>query len=321
MIIELTDTNSAAIAGALAKVRRNLGPASGLVLTLVVVCDAAHYDEALTASLTAGREHPSRILVVVRSGAKTTKLDAQIRSGEGSPGDVVTLRLSGELTKHAESVVLPLLLPDLPVVVWWPTVSPAHPGEDPLGALATRRITDAAGEKDALAALAVRARNHQSGDTDLTWTRLTPWRALLAAALDQYPTQVTGVVVEADAKNAPAELMAAWLESRLRCPVTMTHTDGPGITGIRLQTAAGDIAVLRADGATATYQVPGQPKRTVALKRRTVNELLTEELRRMDADDIFEAACVALLARTEHERRSAAAKKAAATRRKAAAKK
>ena len=63
------------------------------------------------------------------------------------------LRLHGELASHAYSVVLPLLLPDAPVVVWWPDDAPEHPSEDKLGTLAQRRITDAAAAEDPIATL------------------------------------------------------------------------------------------------------------------------------------------------------------------------
>ena len=61
------------------------------------------------------------------------------------------------------------------------------------------------------AALKARAKSDSPGDTDLSWTRLTPWRALLAAALDQYPAAVTGARVEAERSNPSAELLVAWL--------------------------------------------------------------------------------------------------------------
>lgn len=316
MIINLTKTNASAISSAIRKARRSSGAASGLVFTLVVIVPARRYEEALEAALQAGREHPSRIIVVVKGTGKTDKLDADIHLGEDVPGDVITLRLSGEPAEHAESVVLPLLLPDSPVVAWWPNESPTDPGTDPIGKLAKRRITDASGVTKSLEALRVRAEHHAIGDTDLTWTRLTTWRALLAAALDQYPARITAARVEADRDNAPAELLASWLESRLQVPVERTSTHGPGITAVRLTTAAGDIAIIRTDGLLATYEVPGQPRRKVALKRRTLTDLISEELRRLDADDIFEAAAQTLIKRWDSGaakgRRKASAKKASA---------
>ena len=126
-------------------------------------------------------------------------------------------------------------------------------------------------------------------------TRLTPWRALLAAALDQYPAKIKSVVIEAEKGNPSADLLAAWLQSRLKVEVTRKISDGPGLTAVRMATAAGDIAITRPDGLLAYYAVPGQPERLVALKRRDYTELISEELRRMDADDVYERAVKSLL--------------------------
>ncbi|MDN5564489.1 MAG: glucose-6-phosphate dehydrogenase assembly protein OpcA [Luteococcus japonicus] len=297
MIIELENTSTAQVAREIRHGHRSTGT-SAMAFTLVVVTQEKHYDKVIPACLQAGGEHPSRILVVVHATGQESRLDAEIRMGEGIPGDLVTLRMSGELAEHSASVVLPLLLPDSKVVVWWPNASPESPSDDQIGALATRRITDAAGASDPVSAVVVRARYHSPGDTDLTWTRLTPWRALLAAAVDQYPGRIRHATVEAAKDNAPAELMAAWLQARLGVEVERKFTKGPGMTGVRLTTAAGDIALLRPGKAsTATYLVPGQPQREVALKRREINELITEELRRMDPDLIFHQATQVLLER------------------------
>lgn len=304
MIIELNDTTAAAISSAMIKARRSAGsPAMGMVLTMIVVTDQRGFSRAMEASQDAGREHPSRILVVVTGTSGRPGLDAELRIGDGTPGEMIVLRMSGPLADHPDSVVLPLLLPDTPVVVWWPGKSPLHPGEDPLGKLATRRITDAMGSPNPLRALRDRSANHSAGDSDLTWTRLTAWRALLAAALDQYPAHITAACVEAARDNAPANLMAAWLENRLDLPVRRKNSHGPGITAVRLTTAAGDISLVREDGLMAKFHVPGRPVRLVALKRRSINELISEELRRMDADEIFEQATAKLLERTQREPR------------------
>ena len=125
MIVNLPDTNAAEIQQGIAQARHNLGGTSGLVFTLVVVADLAGFDRALEACLEAGREHPSRILLLVNGRARADRLDAQVQAGEGTPGEIVTCKFHGALQQHRESVVLPLLLPDLPVIVWWPGRSPA----------------------------------------------------------------------------------------------------------------------------------------------------------------------------------------------------
>lgn len=296
MITNLSDTTSSEIASALLRARRSMGsPAMGMVMTLVIACTEAEQDSAVEAAIAAGREHPSRILVAVSgTGRRRTMLDAEVRIGEGTPGEIVILRMFGKMSKRAASVVRPLLLPDSPVVVWWPGSAPADLANHELGQLGTRRITDAMGAPRPLRALRMRADNYQPGDTDLAWTRTTQWRSLLAAALDQYPATVQHATVVAERNSAAANLLVAWLAARLRVPVTRELSEGPGITRATMTTAAGDIAISRHDGKLASYSVPGQPKRLVALKRRPVADLMAEELRRMDADDVFHQAILGL---------------------------
>jgi glucose-6-phosphate dehydrogenase assembly protein OpcA len=296
MIITLDGTSSAKISGELLRARRSAGsPAQGLVLTMIVVCDASEFADAMEASMAAGREHPSRILLVVSSGGGEAGLDAEVHIGEGTPGEVVVIRMHGAVADHPASVIRPLLLPDSPVVIWWPGTAPQDQTADELAQLTLRRLTDAAAATEPRAALEARAAAYSPGDTDLSWTRLTPWRALLAAALDQYPAAVTDARVEAEENNPSAELLVAWLGDRLGVRVTQATSDGPGITAVRMTTDSGDIAITRPDGLLAAYAVPGQPERRVALKRRDTTELITEELRRMDADVVYEQTLKALV--------------------------
>jgi glucose-6-phosphate dehydrogenase assembly protein OpcA len=288
MTIELTSTNASQIASALLSERRRAGsPAMGMVMTFVVVTDEGDHYDAFKTARAVSREHPARILGIIRRSARgKPNLDAELRIG--ASGESVLLRMSGELTKHAESVVLPLLLPDSPTVVWWPRKAPPDPAADPLGSLAQRRITDAAAiERGKTQAILTQARAYAAGNTDLSWTRLTPWRALLAAALDQYPAKITSGVVEAERTNPSADLLVAWLCSRLHVEVTRTVSKGPGITSVTMATGGGPIEICRPDGLLAEFTIPNAPNRPVALKRRDTAELLAEELRRLDPDDIY----------------------------------
>jgi glucose-6-phosphate dehydrogenase assembly protein OpcA len=313
MIIPLANTTSAKISAELLRARRSAGsPAQGMVLTLIIVCDESEYPKAMEASMAAGREHPSRILLVVTAPGRSAGLDADVHLGEGTPGEVVVIRMRGAVASHPASVIRPLLLPDSPVVIWWPGKAPNNQGDE-LAQLAMRRLTDAAASPRPLLTLKARARDYTPGDTDLSWTRLTPWRALLAAALDQYPAKIKSVLIEADKGNPSADLLAAWLQSRLKVEVTRKISNGPGLTAVRMTTAAGDIAITRPDGLLAYYAVPGQPERLVALKRRDYTELISEELRRMDADDVYERAVKSLLdGAAGATRRESPAKKASA---------
>ena len=245
-IIKLADTTSAKISTELLRARRSTGsPAQGLVLTLIIVCDESEYSDAKDASMAAGREHPSRILLVVTGTGRNASLDAELHIGEGTPGEVIVIRMRGAVAAHPASVIRPLLLPDSHVVIWWPGKAPNNQTADQLSQLAMRRLTDAAASPRPLAGLKARARDYTPGDTDLSWTRLTPWRALLAAALDQYPATIKSVVIESDRGNPSADLLASWLQSRLKVDIARKVSNGPGITAVRMATAAGDIAITR----------------------------------------------------------------------------
>lgn len=291
-MIELTETSSSEIAAEFLRQRRRAGsPAMGMVLTLVVVADEEDADESMAVARAASREHPARILgVVPGDGRGGPRVDAQVRIGSGASGERALIRLSGAVTKHPESVVLPLLLPDSPVVVWWPGRAPDDPASDPLGQLARRRITDAAAVPSGKAkAMLTQSRAYSPGNTDLAWTRITHWRAILAAALDQTRIKVTGACVTAERISPSADLLSAWLVDRLKVPVDRHSSEGPGITEAVLHTREGDISLVRYDGRLATLSAPGQPDRPVALKRRDPDELLTEELRRLDPDEVYES--------------------------------
>ena len=298
MKIDLTDTTASKINKALVQGRRAIGtPAVGMVLTMVIVTDEENAYDAIKAAEEASHEHPSRTLVVIKRHARTprdrttSRLDAEVRVGaDAGTGETVVLRTYGEVSDHADSVVLPLLLPDAPVVVWWPVDAPDNPAQDPLGALAQRRITDLYAVENPLQVLETRVRSYAPGDTDLAWTRLTPWRSMLAAALDQAREEIVSGAVEAEAENPAAELLARWLEARLRVRIERIVTAGPVVTAVRLGTANGEVVIDRPEGPLATLSLPGQPSRTLALKVRTTSELIAEELRRLDADEMYAVA-------------------------------
>ncbi len=291
-MIELIDTNSSQIAAEFVRARMRAGsPAMGMVMTLVIVVPEDHAEEAMDAARQASHEHPARVLgVILGDGRGAAQVNAQVGTGAGWTGETALIRLKGEVVKHAESVVLPLLLPDSPVAIWWPADAPDDPAADPLGALAQRRVTDAAAHaRGKMKAMETQCASYAPGNTDLAWTRITPWRALLAAALDQHQVKISGASVAAERISPSADLLATWLGDRLRVDVERTSSSGPGITEVVLDTKAGPIRLERRDGKLATFSSPGDPDRPVALKRREVPELLAEELRRLDEDEVYAA--------------------------------
>ena len=289
MMIDLTDTTTRAIHDALTRARDQMGgPTTGMVLNLIIMTDESAQYDAVRAATQAGREHPCRVLgVIARNPSAESRLDAEIRTGEGAPGQTILLRMYGPMGLHADSVVLPLLVPDTPVVTWWPRGGPASPSGSTLGLLAQRRVTDAASSGAPARTLEALAEGYRPGDTDLSWTRATAWRSLLAATLDQPHGEISGGSVSAEPRNPTADLLAAWLTSRLGQPFSRDESPGPGITEVRFVTSDGDITITRPDGRMATLTRPDQPDRRVALHRRDTTELLAEELRRLNPDEVY----------------------------------
>lgn len=293
MIVDLPDTSVAAVGAKLRDLRDGAGAmALSRVLTLVIVVDDAHAEAALTVATRATYQHPSRIVCIVESSTRgASRMDGQIRlGGDAGASEIIELRLHGDLVPHAVSVVLPLLLPDSPIVAWWPYDAPADPAKDPIGALAQRRITDAEHSQDPAKTIAARATTYVDGDTDLVWTRTTRWRGILAAALEQPPYEpVTRVAVCGGLDSGSTDLLAGWLGTKLGCPVVRGRAPaGSGLLSVRLERTSGPIDLVRPDGLVAILAHPGQPVRRLALARRTDEECLADELARLDADEVYE---------------------------------
>ena len=289
-MIRLEDTSGGAVAAAISAERHRQGsPTTGMVLTMLILTDEEYQSDATSGAVFAARQHPMRIITVIPkpSGSGHT-LDAEIAvGGDDGPGEVAVLRLRGELAEHANSVVIPLLLSDTPVVAFWPVGAPDVPAESAIGLHAQRRITDAATCADPLAGLGQRGRGYRPGDTDLAWSRLTPWRSILAAAFDQPLGAVSGGTITAERNNPSAALLSTWLQIRLNADVDITWTDLPGIQSVHLATHSGEMAITRPDGATATLIRTGVPDALISLPRRDLTNLLNEELRRLNPDDVY----------------------------------
>ncbi|MEJ7650953.1 MAG: glucose-6-phosphate dehydrogenase assembly protein OpcA [Nakamurella sp.] len=293
MIIDLPSTTSAAINKSMVDIREKGGTVSlSRVLTLVIVTDESDSEAPIAAANAASFEHPCRVIVIAQGSKRgTARMDAQIRvGGDAGASEVIVLRLFGPMAEHGASVVIPLLLADAPVVAWWPGASPEKPSVDPIGVLAQRRITDAASDRKPRSAILARRGVYAPGDTDLAWTRLTVWRGLLAAALDQPPhDRIVSITVSGASDSASTDLLAAWLSQRLKSPVTrdVSGRAGSGLKSVTLQRRSGEITLARIEGSTATLTMKDQPVRELALPRRTLRDCLSEELRRLDADEVY----------------------------------
>jgi glucose-6-phosphate dehydrogenase assembly protein OpcA len=304
----LWDTTGTKGVKALAAERRAHGSvSSGLALTLVVVVQENLVEQAERAATRAAAEHPCRMLIVVRRrpGAPEARLDAEVLiGGRLGPGEAAVLRMYGRLALHAESVVLPLLASDAPVVTWWYGEPPRAIAHDPLGVLADRRVTDTALSPDPIKALAQRAQDYAPGDTDLAWTRATQWRALCASAFDSITGTARAVQVHGAADDPTRALLAGWLSSRLGVGVQTVDSDTREVSAIRIELDDGEVELTAADRQTATLKRTGQPARTMSLESRDLGDLLAEELRRLDADETYAASLAAATGQSSLSARS-----------------
>jgi glucose-6-phosphate dehydrogenase assembly protein OpcA len=287
----LWDTTGTDVVKALSSERRSAGAlAFGLALTLVVVTDQKSSDEAEKAATTAAAAHPCRLLMVIRRhlDAPDPRLDAEVLiGGRLGPGEAVVMRMYGRLALHAESVTLPLLAPDAPVVTWWHDEPPEKIAFDPLGVFADRRITDVSRCPDPMAALQQRAVDYAPGDTDLAWTKTTSWRSLIAAAFDSTSQKPTSAVVVGP-KAPPTALLVGWLRSRLGIKVELKEGRGQDISEVNLQLEdSKTVSLKRTDTRTAVLALPDQGERTQPLANRDIGDLLAEEVRRLDADEVY----------------------------------
>jgi glucose-6-phosphate dehydrogenase assembly protein OpcA len=304
-VTTLWDTTGSAVVKELAAQRRTGGAVlSGVALTLVVVADETRVAEAEEAATAAAEQHPCRLLVVVRRQieAPMPRLDAEVLiGGRLGPGEAVVMRMYGRLALHAESVVLPLLAADAPVVTWWHSNPPDRMCTDALAVIADRRITDSSVADDPLAALRRRAEDYAPGDTDLAWTRSTAWRSTLTSTLDSVAgrrgdaVRVLGGRVEGDPGSATAQLLAGWLSTRCGCPIEVEQASrrpGPsGVDTVSLQLDQDEEVQIQADRrGGAIINQPFRPGSTVALPERSLGDLVGEELRHLDPDEPFQEA-------------------------------
>jgi hypothetical protein len=133
-----------------------------------------------------------------------------------------------------------------------------------------------------------RADDYAPGDTDLAWSRITPWRTLIAAAFDTIESPVTKAVVAAPPNDPTAALMRGWLGSRLGCrPSLQDAPDAPFLHRVSLTCENGDGLELTRNEGQAVLKRPGQEDRDLPLARRPLGDELAEELRRLDADNIY----------------------------------
>lgn len=217
--------------------------ARAAVLNLVVYADRE--TSARRAAETMARladRHPSRGIVILGDRVRE-RTDVHVDLFCNVPQkdqtaqicyEQILARVRGDADDRIASVVIPLLVPDLPVFLWW-TGTPPHDarGFTDLLELSDRLIVDSADfARPArtipyIAELAIGHHYRAFGITDLNWTRLTPWRELVAGFFDvstwrPFLDDIAGVRigfgVDMDGRDihpSQALLLVGWLASLL----------------------------------------------------------------------------------------------------------
>lgn len=215
------------------------------VLTLVVVSTTAEVQERAVAAVAAlASRHPSRAIIVTpgdRDGPST--FDAHIYAAckvpQRSTAEICTeeilVRLGGELGQHVASTVAPLLIHDLPVVLWWPDDVPFGSAVfRDLAFESDRLLVDSGAFRgDGIERLAGMAASLRGGAVihDIAWMRLQLWRELLAGLFDHpllNPELRSIQTVRIDlarpgsvTRLTRAALLAGWLGAMLDWQVSM----------------------------------------------------------------------------------------------------
>ena len=196
------------------------------VLNLVAVVDGEFRGEVENRLERVGRFHPSRLVLCSVVPGRTTidawcSVAAEEAEGPFSLGrETVELSLGERHLKALDTIVDPLLVPDLATLVWAPH---GHAEAiDSMRRLMQVVLVDSQDEQELPAALARSGELLESAYVvDLAWLRSTPWRERVAAAFDPPPlrrglAEISRVTVRhREDSAAAAVLFCGWLCSRL----------------------------------------------------------------------------------------------------------
>lgn len=329
---EAEDVSVGQVEAALSDLRRHERRAAvrTSVLTLIaVVSNESAADGVLDIVYDLGGRHPSRTIVLILDededdAARRASLDATAtvnaleREGRTVCFEDIVLRVRGRARHHLDSVIEPFTLPDLPAVVWLPAQLP-HPG-DPLLAVADRIVVDsravagagtAPGGETYTVLPSIAALARRLPVTDLSWTRLAPWRSLLAGLFEgtEYGPFLREVdQVEVAGNYGPRHLLAGWLLRRLGLPtarVTVRPAEHVSIrvtavhrnrTGVFVVERPGQARVI-----TSTIEIDRGPSlsQTLRMREQWPALALAGALTRMGRDEVY---CEALAGALELRR-------------------
>jgi glucose-6-phosphate dehydrogenase assembly protein OpcA len=274
--------------------------------------------------------NPSRTLILLAQDDRVSdKLEAEVsaqertESGHRVSTERVLLHAHGDVARHLASLATPLLIPDLPVILWWP----GRPNFDntlfnDLCELADRLVVDTDdGFDDASLRrlLDVARRDRARAEIgDFNWARLIAWRHIAAQFFDMPGmlaklAGIHGVTIfyGTDGSTMQARLLGGWIRSRLASvgidvPLELRPDDSfeHGVCRFLIYTSGDDgttrFSISRLPGGRlcAEIRIGDQDfaPRTVRMSPRSAEELLAIELLLPGHDVLFEQALAAALA-------------------------
>ena len=202
-------------------------------MTLLVLAEAGEdtqdFGETMAALMP---EHPARTIVVRLSGEGERALTERVYSQCWMPFgqrrqiccEQVEITASDAALDDLPSVVLPLAVPDLPLILWCrSTRLPAMREFRLIAAMAQKIVLDSASSPDPAGALLRAEALAESGVLlgDLSWTRLTRWREMLSQVFENQRNlarlpQVSKLEVEwGGSRYVPALYLGAWIRDSL----------------------------------------------------------------------------------------------------------
>jgi glucose-6-phosphate dehydrogenase assembly protein OpcA len=217
--------------------------------------------------------HPSRTLLLLPQDDARDALEADVslqcfalpELERTVCTEVIEIRLHGERARAPASVVLPLLLPDLPVFLRWrgqPSFGDAV--FEQLVDVVDRLVVDSSEWPDAPGCYGeLIPYFERAAVSDIVWTRTLRWRRAIALLWPVEPTELHVVGPESE-----AALLAGWLRARLRGRVDLRHEPAE-----RIELVALDGEQVRARE-----------------ERWSSSDLLSHELDRFSRDPIYEEA-------------------------------
>jgi glucose-6-phosphate dehydrogenase assembly protein OpcA len=249
------------------------GPRSSVLDVIIIASDPAEAERAAAAVEGLAMHHPCRAVVIVdEPGAGVSRIDATITelggTGPGGTGPVheqVILRVQGPAAEHIPSLVDSLLVPDVATYLWWTGSPPLRAARflAALEAVDVLLLDSARFERpyESFSALAeVAAAEVGTAFGDFHWTRLQPWREVLAQFFNPSDRRgflhgigAVGIdyIGEGRGNRSAAILLAGWLGSALGWRLKTAAGGSPVELALRPVTmegfAAGEITGIRVD--------------------------------------------------------------------------